>query len=204
MAERSLATSRFGARRGSDSVTSAGLPRRRGQSATNAVSPVTQRCTGHDSGGGHVPPLVRPAIDRLRSRARLGVFFARCNWPKGDQNWRQTVTIAILSIPAAAQSNNPTMTNVVPDGGHFATRGKIQTLDPGALTLTIVPENSAPVPMTVAPGVDLTDVSVGDVANVHYTRSVTFVVGGAKRCGCLGSSHHHRWASRADPWWHWI
>ena len=70
------------------------------------------------------------------------------------------------------------MTNVVPDGGHFATQGKIQTLDPGALTLTIVPENSAPIPMTVAPSVDLTDVSVGDVANVHYTRSVTFVVGG--------------------------
>jgi hypothetical protein len=31
--------------------------------------------------------------------------------------------------------------------------------------------------MTVAPGVNLSDVSVGDVANVHYTRSVTFVVG---------------------------
>ena len=30
--------------------------------------------------------------------------------------------------------------------------------------------------MTVAPGVDLTNVSVGDVAS-HYTRSVTFVVG---------------------------
>ena len=92
--------------------------------------------------------------------------------------WATAFTPLVLSIPVAAQSNNPTMTNVVPDGGHFATQGKIQTLDPGALTLTIVPENSAPVPMTVAPGVDLTDVSVGDVASVHYTRSVTFVVGG--------------------------
>ena len=31
--------------------------------------------------------------------------------------------------------------------------------------------------MTVAPGVDLTNVSVGDVVSVHYTREVTFVVG---------------------------
>jgi len=82
----------------------------------------------------------------------------------------------VLPAPAVAQSN-PTMTNVVPDGGNFATQGKIQAIDPGALTLTIVPESSPPLPMMVAPGVKLSDVSVGDVASVHYTRSVTFVVG---------------------------
>jgi hypothetical protein len=82
----------------------------------------------------------------------------------------------VLSTSAAAQSN-PTMTNVVPDGGEFAVEGKLQTLDPGALTLTIAPESGSPMPMTVAPGVDLTNVSVGDVADVHFKRSVTFVVG---------------------------
>ncbi|MFL5279804.1 MAG: hypothetical protein ACJ8AW_02100 [Rhodopila sp.] len=82
----------------------------------------------------------------------------------------------ILPASVAAQPN-PTMTNVVPDGGNFATQGKIQALDPGASTLTIAPESSPPIPMTVAPGVNLTDISVGDVASVHYTRSVTFVVG---------------------------
>ena len=82
----------------------------------------------------------------------------------------------MLSTPVAAQTN-ATMTNVVPDGGEFAAQGKIQALDPGALTLTLVPEGSPPIPMTVAPGVDLTSVSVGDVSSVHYTRSVTFVVG---------------------------
>jgi hypothetical protein len=82
----------------------------------------------------------------------------------------------MLSTPVAAQTN-PTMTNVVPDGGEYAAQGKIQALDPGASTLTLVPESSPPIPMTVAPGVNLTDVSVGDVASVHYTRSVTFVVG---------------------------
>jgi hypothetical protein len=85
-------------------------------------------------------------------------------------------TPLMLPTSAAAQSN-PTMTNVVPDGGNFATQGKIQAIDPGALTLTIVPESSAPVPMTVAPGVNLTDISVGDTASIHYKRSVTFVVG---------------------------
>jgi hypothetical protein len=82
----------------------------------------------------------------------------------------------MLSTPVAAQTS-PTMTNVVPDGGEYAAQGKIQALDPGASTLTLVPESSPPIPMTVAPGVNLTNVSVGDVASVHYTRSVTFVVG---------------------------
>lgn len=85
-------------------------------------------------------------------------------------------TPLLLSSPVAAQTS-PTMTNVVPDGGEYAAQGKIQALDPGASTLTLVPESSPPVPMIVAPGVNLTDVSVGDVASVHYTRSVTFVVG---------------------------
>src|SRR5271163_20163 len=85
-------------------------------------------------------------------------------------------TPLMLPTPVAAQTD-PTMTNVVPDGGEFAAQGKIQALDPGASTLTLVPESSPPIPMTVAPGVNLTHVSVGDVASVHYTRSVTFVVG---------------------------
>src|SRR4051812_30503645 len=87
------------------------------------------------------------------------------------------VTPFLLPLSAVAQSN-PTMTNVIPDGGSYATQGKIQALDPGAMTLTLVPEANPPIPMTVAPGVDLSNVSVGDVASVHYTRSVTFVVAG--------------------------
>ena len=84
------------------------------------------------------------------------------------------------SRQAAAQGNppNPTMTNVVPEGGHYSARGKLQSLDPGAMTLTLNTETAGPLPMTIAPGVDLSDVSVGDVADIHYTRSVTFVVGG--------------------------
>ena len=88
------------------------------------------------------------------------------------------LTSLVPLAPVAAQSDHPTMTNVVPDGGKFAAQGKIQALDDGASTLTLVPESSPPIPMTVAPGVNLTDVSVGDVASVHYTREVTFVIGG--------------------------
>lgn len=82
----------------------------------------------------------------------------------------------MLPTPVAAQSN-PTMTNVVPDGGNYATQGKIQALDPAAMTLMLAPESAPPVPMTIAPSVNLSGISVGDVASVHYTRSVTFVVG---------------------------
>jgi hypothetical protein len=85
-------------------------------------------------------------------------------------------TFLIPATLVVAQTN-PTMTNVVPDGGEFAAQGKIQALDAGASTLTLAPDSGAPVSMTVAPGVNLTDISVGDVASVHYTRSVTFVVG---------------------------
>jgi hypothetical protein len=87
------------------------------------------------------------------------------------------LTLLITPTAHGVAQTNPTMTNVVPDGGEFAAQGKIQALDPGAGTLVLASESSPPVPMTVAPGVDLTNVSVGDVANVHYKRSVTFVVG---------------------------
>jgi len=82
----------------------------------------------------------------------------------------------VLPAPAAAQAN-PKMTNVIPDGGTFAIRGKLAALDAGARTLSITPEKAAPVPFTVANGVSLTDIKVGDVVSAHYNRTVTFVVG---------------------------
>jgi hypothetical protein len=88
-----------------------------------------------------------------------------------------TAFTLLTPMTQTAAQTNPTMTNVVPDGGEFAAQGKLQALDPGDLRLTLAPESGPPIPMTVAPGVDLTSVSVGDVASVHYKRSVTFVVG---------------------------
>jgi hypothetical protein len=77
------------------------------------------------------------------------------------------VLVPLMPTTTVVAQTNPTITNVVPDGGEFAAQGKIQALDPGALTLTLTPESGPAIPMTVAPGVDLTDVSVGDVADVH-------------------------------------
>jgi hypothetical protein len=82
----------------------------------------------------------------------------------------------VLPTPVAAQPP-PTAQNIIPDGGAFATQGKIQAIDPGAGTLMIAPENGSPIPMTVASGVNLADISVGDVTSVHYTREVKFVMG---------------------------
>ncbi len=82
----------------------------------------------------------------------------------------------LLSASAAAHAN-PTMTNVVPDGGAFAIRGKLDAMNAGARTLSITPEEAEAVPFTVASSVSLTDVKVGDMVSAHYNRSVTFVVG---------------------------
>ena len=86
-----------------------------------------------------------------------------------------TLSPSMQANQAEAQAN-PTLTNVIPDGGHYAAQGKLQALDPAAMTLTLVSGKAGPVPMVIAPGVDFSDVSVGDVADVQYTRSVTFVV----------------------------
>ena len=88
------------------------------------------------------------------------------------------ITTLMLAAPVVAQAP-PTAQNIIPDAISYATQGKISALDPGAGTLIITPENQKPIPMAVAPGVSLGDVEDGDVASVHYTRTVTFTVGNA-------------------------
>ena len=84
----------------------------------------------------------------------------------------------LLAAPVVAQAP-PTAQNIIPDAISYATQGKISALDPGAETLTITPENQPPIQMAVAPGVNLGDLQDGDVASVHYTRTVTFTIGNA-------------------------
>lgn len=80
--------------------------------------------------------------------------------------------------PAFAQATqNPTMTNVIPDGGSFAVTGKVHAIDTAARTLSIARDDAAALPMVVPSGIDLTGVSKGDHVSVHYSRTVTFVVG---------------------------
>src|SRR5271167_2800920 len=82
----------------------------------------------------------------------------------------------VMGWTQVAAQSNPTPTNVVSDSGNFATQGKIQALYHGVATLAMVPDRRPPMPMTVGFGVNLTNISVGDGASVHYTRSVMFVV----------------------------
>jgi hypothetical protein len=84
--------------------------------------------------------------------------------------------VAILAAPLAAQTP-PTAQNIIPDGISFATEGTLQTLDPGAGTLTVAPKDQTAIPMTVAPGVSLAGIEQGDFASIHYTRTVTFTTG---------------------------
>jgi len=83
-----------------------------------------------------------------------------------------------LASPAFAQAPQPpTMTNVVPDGGSFAVTGRVQAIDAAARTMTITSERSGALPMVVPANVSLEGVSAGDHVSVHYSRTVTFVVG---------------------------
>jgi hypothetical protein len=82
---------------------------------------------------------------------------------------------AMQPTRAGAQAN-PTMTNVIPEGGNYAVQGKVQAINPGAGTLTIMPASNTPLPMTAGPGVNLANanIEVGDTVSAHYTRSVAF------------------------------
>jgi hypothetical protein len=86
----------------------------------------------------------------------------------------------IGSGPAFAQvaaPANPTMTNVIPDGGSFAVNGRVTAINADARTLTIAPSSGAPVPMVAPASVSLADISTDDIVSAHYSRTVTFVVG---------------------------
>lgn len=83
-------------------------------------------------------------------------------------------------FPAAmaqpAPPPNPTATNVIPEGGSFAVQGRVQAINPGARTLTVIPASNTPLPMVAAHGVDLSHIASGDTVSVHYTRAVIFVI----------------------------
>jgi len=81
-----------------------------------------------------------------------------------------------LLMPALAQPANPVMTNVIPEGGSFAVQGRVQSINPTSRAMTIVPASNTPLPMVVAPGVELSNVAAGDTVSAHYTRSVVFVL----------------------------
>lgn len=87
--------------------------------------------------------------------------------------------VATISLPAmapspAAAQGNPVATNVIPEGGSFATQGRVTAVT--ANSITIMPASNRALPMTVAHGVSLHGISVGDHVSTHYSRSVAITI----------------------------
>jgi hypothetical protein len=82
--------------------------------------------------------------------------------------------------PTAIAQNAPTVSNVIPEGGHYSIRGKLQGIDAAANTLTLATDNAGTIHIVIGPQAesDLTHVNVGDAVDVTYTRTVTFIVAG--------------------------
>jgi len=81
----------------------------------------------------------------------------------------------MLPLPAAAQAN-PTMTNVIPEGGSSAVDGKVQAVDPNARTITIAPSSGPALPLVAPARVGLDTIEAGDKVSAHNTRSVAFLL----------------------------
>src|SRR5690242_2810244 len=90
------------------------------------------------------------------------------------------VTFVLLPpiLPHASAQNNPTVSNIIPEGGHYSIRGKLQGIDPAANTLTLTTDQAGTIPVMIGPQAegDIAHVSVGDMVDVTYTRTVTFVL----------------------------
>jgi hypothetical protein len=89
-----------------------------------------------------------------------------------------SVTFAPPILRHATAQNNPTVTNVIPDGGHYSVRGKLQVLDLAAGTIAVETEKSGTLPMVIGPAAeaDINHVAVGDAVDVTYTRAVAFLL----------------------------
>jgi hypothetical protein len=92
-------------------------------------------------------------------------------------------TLAVWFIPVptlnkAAAQDNPKVSNIIPEGGHYSVTGKLQTIDPAANTLALATEKYGVLPMIIGTEAadDVYHVAVGESVDVTYTRNVAFVV----------------------------
>ena len=83
-----------------------------------------------------------------------------------------------MAIAPAVAQQNPTMTNVIPDGGTGSMNGTVKTIDPSARTMTITSKSGDPVNFVVAPSVRVDNVNVGDDVDAQYERTVVFLITG--------------------------
>lgn len=86
---------------------------------------------------------------------------------------------AVLSVaapPRAFAQSNPTMSNVIPEGGKGAVSGKVQSVNADTRTIVIAPSSGQALPVVAPTGFDLGSVEAGDMVSAHYTRSVAFLL----------------------------
>jgi hypothetical protein len=81
----------------------------------------------------------------------------------------------LMPLSAVAQAN-PTMTNVIPEGGASAVQGKVQSVDPNTRTITIAPSSGTALPLVAPANVGIDNLEPGDVVSAHYTRAVAFLL----------------------------
>jgi hypothetical protein len=95
-----------------------------------------------------------------------------------------SVVVPIMLPSRAVAQANPTMTNVIPEGGSSAVDGKVQAVDPNARTITIVPSSGPALPLVAPASIGLDNIETGDKVSAHYTRSVAFLLAspGAGEC----------------------
>jgi Cu/Ag efflux protein CusF len=87
-----------------------------------------------------------------------------------------SVLSAALSARAAAQGNNPSASNVIPEAVETTIHAKIQKIDPQTRQVTLAGPSGRSVTVTAGPVVRLDMLKVGDTVNAKYYRSVAFMV----------------------------
>jgi Cu/Ag efflux protein CusF len=105
---------------------------------------------------------------------------------KRKTNWPGVATAAALAVavsalpaaapPAAAQGNNPTASNVIPEAEAMTVHAKIQKIDPQTRKVTLAAPSGKSVAVTAGDAVRLDMLKVGDTVNAKYYRSVAFMV----------------------------
>jgi len=81
-----------------------------------------------------------------------------------------------LPLPAAAQGNNPTLSNIVPQSAAVTLQARITAINPTKRWVTLAGASGHQVTVVAGPNVRLEMLKVGDTVNAMYYRSVGFLV----------------------------
>ena len=86
------------------------------------------------------------------------------------------VVPAMVSSLASAQSNNPVLSNVIPQSAAVTLHAKIRAINPEAREVTLAGRSGTSVTVQAGPAVRLDMLRVGDTVNAQYYRSVAFML----------------------------